>query len=185
RTHDLRRFGITVGAVDVPLGVAAGYGAVWVLVARGKRQVVLELGPDLGDLRRTIPFGGEVRAFYRFSVQPLAVGAGAVWAVDSAGGKIWRIDPKTGRPREFANGVDAVTLAVGGGAVWAAGSSGVTKLDAVSGLVLDSSKVGAESFAERISVEYGRNAVWYAASSNRRLAVLDPTSVETTQTFAV
>ncbi|HEX9504421.1 MAG TPA: adenylate/guanylate cyclase domain-containing protein, partial [Acidimicrobiia bacterium] len=67
-------FPLAVGAGEVPFGLAVGEGAVWVALRRGTSQVVLELGPDLGDLRRTIRYGEKAAATVLFRLQPLAVG---------------------------------------------------------------------------------------------------------------
>ena len=100
-------------------------------VLRGTRQVVLEFGPRRRrPAAAPSPTGGRPQAPALFRLHPLAVGGGAVWAIDSAVGGIWRIDPHTGKRRKLAEGLDALSLAAGGGAVWVAGSSGVTKIDA-------------------------------------------------------
>ncbi len=185
RTHGVDTFGIAVGAGDVPFGLAAGAGAIWVAVLRGANEVVLELGPDVGDLRRVIPFGGRAASPVLYRLQPLAVGDGAIWAIDPAAGGVWRIPPRNGKARRLAEGLDALSLAAGGGAVWVAGSSGVTKIDAVTGLQLGSTTVGAQSFSESASIALSPNAVWFAGSSTPTLSKLDPQSASTTQTFPV
>jgi DNA-binding beta-propeller fold protein YncE len=174
-----------VGAGAVPFGLAVGEGAVWVAVLRGTRQVVLELGPQIGNLEQTIRYGGQAAAPVLFRLRPLAIGGGSVFAIDSAVGGIWRIDPHTGTARKLAEGLDALSLAAGGGAVWAAGSSGVTKIDALTGQELGSTSLGSQAFGETASVALGANAAWYAASSGHTLLKLDPQSVSTTQTFSV
>ena len=185
RTHKVDTIGISVGAGAVPFGLATGEGAIWVAVLRGTRQVVLKLGPRVGNLEQTIPYGGQATTGELFRFHPLAVGDGSVFAIDSAGGGIWRIDARTGKPRKLVEGLDALSLAFGGGAVWAAGSSGVTKIDALTGQELGSATVGSQSFGETASVAFGANAAWYAASSGHTLSKLDPQSVSTTQTFSV
>jgi class 3 adenylate cyclase/streptogramin lyase len=185
RTHDAETIGIAVGAGDVPFGLAAGAGAVWVAVVRGTKEVVLKLGSEVGDLRDTIPYGGRAESPVLYRLQPLTVGGGAVWAIDPTAGGVWRIDPHSGNARKLAEGLDALSLAGGNGAVWVAGSSGVTKIDAVTGLELGSATVGPQSFSETASVALSPNAVWFAGSSNPTLSKLDPQSVATTQTFAV
>jgi class 3 adenylate cyclase/DNA-binding beta-propeller fold protein YncE len=177
--------GIAVGAGAIPFGVAAGNGAVWVAVVRGSSEVVLELGPDVGDLRRTILYGGHTQAPALFRLNPLAVGSGAVWAIDPALGGVWRIPPHAGKARKLAEGLDALSLAAGGGAVWVAGASGVAKLDAETGLQLGSASVGPDANAETASVALGQSAVWFAESSRSTLLELDPQSASTTQTFSV
>ena len=140
--------------------------------------------PTSATCERTIPYGGEAQAPVLFRLHPLAVGGGAVWAIDSAVGGIWRI-PHAGKAQKLAEGLDALSLAAGGGAVWVAGSSGVTKLDAVTGSDLGSGSTGSQAFGETASVALGGNAVWFAASSGQTLSKLDPQSVATTKTFSV
>jgi class 3 adenylate cyclase/streptogramin lyase len=181
----VKRIGISVGAGVVPFGLAVGEGSVWLAVVRGDRQVVLELGPDVGDLRRTIPYGEKAGSLVLAWLQPLAVGSGAVWAVDAVAGGLWRIDPATGRARKVAEGLDARSLAAGGGAVWVAGSSGITKLDAATGLELGSMSAGSQGVSEAASIALGRDAVWYVGSAGEKLSKLDPESVATTETFPV
>jgi class 3 adenylate cyclase/streptogramin lyase len=185
KTHETDTYGIAVGAGDIPFGLAAGAGAVWVAVLRGTKEVVLELGPEVGDLRNAIPYGGRAQSPVLYRLQPLAVGSGAVWAIDPAAGAVWRISPRTSNARRLAEGLDALALSAAGGAVWVAGSSGVTKIDAVSGLVLGSTTIGSQSFSETASVALGSNAAWFTSSSNPTLSSLDPQSVSTTQTWPV
>jgi class 3 adenylate cyclase/streptogramin lyase len=185
RTRVVQSFGIAVGAGSIPFGVAAGEGGVWVAVLRGTKEVVLELGPGVGDLRQTIHYGGKAQSPVLYRLQPLAVGGGAVCAIDPTAGGIWRIDPSTGRARMLAEGLDALSLASGAGAIWVAGSTGVTILDSVTGNVLGSTSIGSQSSSETASVALGSNAAWYAASSSDTLSKLDLRSASQTQSFSV
>jgi class 3 adenylate cyclase/streptogramin lyase len=178
-------FPLAVGAGDVPFGLALGKGSIWVAVRRGERQVVLELGPDVGDLRRTISYGGKATATVLFRLQPLTVGDGAVWAIDPALGGLWRIPPQTGPARRLAEGLDALSLAVGPGVVWVAGSAGVTKIDAATGLQLGSQSVGSQAVAETAAAAVSGDALWFSASSGNTLSKLDPQSLSVTQTITV
>ena len=183
RTWEKKGFGIAVGAGAVPFGIAVGRGAVWLAVLRGTAQVVLELGPDVGDLRRTIPYGGRVdRSQQLFRLQALAVGGGAVWAIDAAEGAIWRIDP---RPGKLAEQLDVNSLAAETGAVWVAGVSTVTKIDAVTGQELGRDSIPSSQFAEIGSIALGSGSVWYARSSEPTLWKIDPQTVTTAETFSV
>jgi len=184
-TREVKTFGIAVGAGAIPFGLAAGEGAVWVAVLRGTKEVVLELGPDVGDLRSTTPYGETASAPVLFRLNPLAVGDGAVWAIDPGVGGVWRVDPNGGKPRKLTDGLDALSLAAGGGAVWVAGSSGLTKLDPLTGAELGSTAVGSPSFGETASVALGSDAVWYAPSSGETLSKVDSQSAATAQTFTV
>jgi class 3 adenylate cyclase/streptogramin lyase len=185
RTHQKKSFGIAVGAGDIPFGVAAGAGAVWVAVLRGSRELVLELGPDVGDLRRTIPYGGQAHDPLLYKVQPLALGAGAVWAIDPSAGGVWRVPVQPGRATKLVDGLDALSLAAGNGAVWVAGSTSVEKIDPVTGDELGSAQVGLPVASETASLALGADATWFAASGAQKLSKLDPESVAATDTFAV
>jgi len=185
KTHETKSFGIAVGAGDIPFGVVAGQGAVWVAVVRGTSDVVYELGPDVGDLRRAIPYGGRGAAPPLYKLQPLAVGAGAVWAIDPSAGSIWRIPPRSGRARKLVEGLDAVSLTAGRGALWVAGSTGVEKIDAVTGLELGSTPIGPPTFSETASVALGADAAWFTASGTQKLSKLDLESVVPTDTYPV
>jgi class 3 adenylate cyclase/streptogramin lyase len=178
-------FPLAVGAGEVPFGLAVGQGSVWVAVQRGSHEVVLELGPAVGDLRRTIPYGEAVKAPVLVWLQPVAVGGGAVWALDPAVGGLWRIPTRAGRAQRLAEGLDARSLAFGDGAVWVAGSLGVDKVDASTGLQLASQSGGSAAVAETASVAPTANAVWYVASSGPTLSKLDPQSLDVRQTLTV
>jgi class 3 adenylate cyclase len=184
-THEAKTFGIAVGAGDIPFGLAAGAGAVWVAVLRGLREVVLELGPQLGDLRRTIPYGDPSQAPPLYELQPLALGAGAVWAIDPPTGSIWRIPVHAGRAHKLAEGLDALSLAAERGAVWVAGSTGVDKIDAVTGNGLGSAPIGTLTSSETASVAVGLRAAWFATSGTDKLSKIDPESVAPTDTYPV
>ena len=101
RTREKVGIGIAVGAGAIPFGLAAGEGSVWVAIIRGTNEVVLQLGPEVGDLRRVIPYGDEPQSPVLAGVQALAVGAGAVWAIDPAAGGVWRIDPQASTSRKL------------------------------------------------------------------------------------
>ena len=182
RTREVSTIGIAVGAGAVPFGLAVGRGSVWLAVLRGDRQVVLELGPDVGELRRTIPFGEAAGGRQLARLQALAVGGGAVWAIDAAVGSAWRIDP---RKRMLADGLDATSLAAQPRAVWVAGVSTVTKIDPGTGQELGRESIPSSQFAEMGSIAFGSGAVWYARSSEITLWRIDPETVTTAETFPV
>ena len=179
------RIGISVGAGAIPFGLAAGQGAVWVAVLRGTKEVVLELGPAVGDLRRTIPYGTRAQSPLLSGLRPLAVGAGAVWAIDPSVGGVWRIPPQTGTARKLIDGLDALSLAAGRGAVWVGGRSGTTKIDTVTGQELGTAPGPSQAPGETASVALGGNAAWFATSSSQTLSKLDPQSLAIKQTFTV
>jgi class 3 adenylate cyclase len=131
-TDRTQTFGITSGGSEIPFGLAAGNGAVWVaLVDATGRQKVVEFGPDVLDRRRTIPYGAQAQGPILFRLRGLALGGAAVWAIDSAVNGVWRVDPVK---EQLADGLEVLSLAAGDGAVWVAGSSSVTRIDAVAAL---------------------------------------------------
>ena len=182
RSHASQSFALGVGAGGVPFGITAGYDAVWVAMLRGTRAVVQEFGPNVWNLRDTIPYGTRGSPVVSW-LQPLAIGNGAVWAIDPAGGGVWRIDPQGGTARKLADGLEARSLAAGGDAVWVASPFGVAKIDAVTGSELASQSIGAGGSGETASVALGLNAAWFAAISSPTLSKLDPQSASETQTF--
>ena len=44
-----------IPADGIPVGFAVGEGSVWVAMNQGRRLALLKIGPELNDLRRTIP----------------------------------------------------------------------------------------------------------------------------------
>jgi class 3 adenylate cyclase/streptogramin lyase len=185
RTHETKNIGISVGAGAVPFGVAAGYGAVWVAVLRGSRSVVLKFGPVVGDLRGTTPYGRRGTSPVLVGLQPLAVGAGAVWAIDPAAGGIWRIGPRGEPARELIDGLGPRALAAGRDALWVASLFGVSKIDPATGSELGSALIGSGDLSESVSVAVGLDAAWFASSSTPKLSKVDLESVSTSATFAV
>ena len=182
-THRARTFGITGGGGAVPFGLAVGKGAVWVAVVNvNERQNVLEFGPDVLDRRRTIPYGGQTQSPILFRLRGLALGGASVWAIDSAVNGVWRVDP---RKEKLIEGLEMLSLAAGDGAVWVAGSSSVTRIDAATGTQVGPQPLGSQAFTETASIEYGGNAVWFAAGSGKTLFELDPQSLATKGTFEV
>ena len=115
----------------------------------------------------------------RASVE-LAVGAGAVWALERARGQLTRIDPDTGRRKPLADGLGASSsIAVDGDAVWLGGPEGVRKLDSRTGQELGSALVGRVPESTKSSIAVGREAVWFVGESSARLWSIDPRSVST------
>jgi class 3 adenylate cyclase/streptogramin lyase len=177
------RFGVEFGAV--PFGLAAGAGAVWLAVHRGGRLEVLEIGPELGDLRRRVRFGGQVDDIGLPGLRGLALGRGAVWVVDPSVGALWRIDPDSGRATKLAEGLSVSSLAVGDDAIWLAGGLGLTKVDAVTGATIVDAPVSSPGFSETSSVALDEEAVWFATSSGDTLWKLDLRSGATIDTARV
>jgi DNA-binding SARP family transcriptional activator/streptogramin lyase len=171
RTHNVDRLGVQ--AEGIPIGLTVGHGAVWLSVLRGARKFVLELEPEYATPRpKEIPVGGG-----------LTRGDDAIWVTDEDSGSLWRIDPQGGHPSKLAEGLSATSVAITPEAAWVAGLSGLTKIDAVTGVELR--EIEPAPPGEIGSVAVGLGAVWFTSSAARRLWRIDARSVETTQTFPV
>ena len=163
--------GIQVGTI--PTGIAAGNGAVWLgVVSRdGHRLSVLELGPDLGNLRREIVLArSPTRSFDATSGGVLVtVGRGVVWALELGSGQVLRIDPNTGTFSRGAGGLDARSIAAGLGAVWVGGRTGVTRIGPDTGSVIASIPVGGLLDSQTMSLAVGSGGVWLAGSAQPKV----------------
>ena len=168
-----------IPVAGVPTGLAAGEGSVWIALNEERVLSVLELGPDLGQLRRRIPLAQRDRVFpVNFASVPLTVGEGAVWALERGPGTVTRIDPATGKRKRFADDVGAMSsIAVAGKAVWLGGSLGVTKLDLRTGRRLGSAPVAPARESATTSIAVGRDAVWFVGDSSTDLWRIDPLTV--------
>ena len=97
------------------------------------------------------------------TLDDVAYGDGAVWALDRPDGTLWRIDP--GRQpvsRTIPVGVGASSVAYGAGSVWVAnGFDGtVLRIDPAVNRVVQTVPVGGVPR----SIAVGENAVWVAVS---------------------
>jgi DNA-binding SARP family transcriptional activator/streptogramin lyase len=163
----------------IPIGLAVGEGSVWVALNEGHVLSVLEVGPELGERRRRIPLE-ERNALFSVVGDPvkLAVGGGAVWALERGQGELTRIDPATGRPELFADGLGASSsIAVDRDAVWLGGPDGVTKLDLRTGVRLGSTSPEEVLVSPTTSIAVDRDAVWLVGESSTRLWSISPSSV--------
>jgi DNA-binding SARP family transcriptional activator/streptogramin lyase len=171
----------------VPTGLAAGEGSVWISLIEGRVLSVLEVGADFGELRRRIPLEQRERVFpVNFASVPLTVGEGAVWALERGVGRVIRIDPETGNPEPFAEGVGATSsIAVNANAVWLGGTSGVTKVDLRTGRKLESTPVEPVLESATTSIDAGPDAVWFVGDSSTHLWRFDPLSVSIMATVPI
>jgi len=161
-----------IPAEGIPVALAVGEGSVWVAVNQGRALAVMEIGPELGDVRRRIVL--QRTRTGTFSVLreavALAVGEHAVWALERGQGEVTRIDPETGRSKRLAEGLGASSsIAAGGGAVWLGGINGVSKLDPATGAELGSTFVAGVLDSQTTAIAVGANAVWFTGSSSAKL----------------
>jgi class 3 adenylate cyclase/streptogramin lyase len=160
-------FGLGVGTI--PTGLAAGDGAVWVggISGDGRRLVVLELGPELGELRRQIVLDRRSSGSFdpAFNALVLTVGPTAVWTLELGLGRVSRIDPATGRVTAVADGLDASSIAVDRSAAWLGGRAGVTRIDPVTGSILAAVPISGVVDSQATAIETGLGDVWYTGSA--------------------
>lgn len=176
------------GLDGLAVGLAVGEGSVWVAANQGHRLDVLEIGPELGELRSsTTLHESQVGSLstLRYTVV-LAVGEGAVWALERGNGEVTRIDPASGRRQVLAEGhAETSAIAADKNAIWLGGIAGVKKLDlrgdelateAVSKEVIDSTAT---------SIAVGRDAIWFVANSRARLSRISPDGDSVEDSYAV
>jgi DNA-binding SARP family transcriptional activator/ABC-type branched-subunit amino acid transport system substrate-binding protein/streptogramin lyase len=134
--------------------IAAGDGAVWVATLD---STVAKIDPRTNAVAVRIPVAAE-------SLGGIAVGGGAVWAIDPEGASVWRIDP--GRERAVMRTIPVESgstgIAYGPGSIWvlnsAAGS--VTRIDARSNAVVERLELGASP----LGVAVGLGSVWVSVA---------------------
>jgi DNA-binding SARP family transcriptional activator/streptogramin lyase len=162
----------------VPLGLAAGEGSVWIAMNEERKLTLLEVGSELVDLRRRIVLERR-EAVLQVLLEPvkLAVGDGAVWALERGGGELNRINPSTHRGRLLADGLGASSsITVGRDAVWLGGPDGVKKLDLETGVEIASTPVEEVPVSRTTSIARGRDAVWFVGESSTKLWRIRPSS---------
>jgi DNA-binding SARP family transcriptional activator/streptogramin lyase len=168
-----------IPADGIPIGLAAGEGSVWIALNEGRVLSVLEVGPELGERRGRIPLQRR-DALFTVAYEPitLAVGGGAVWALDRGLGQLTRIDPATRTPKQLADGLGgSSSLTVSREAVWLGGPDGVAKLDPRTGQELGRTPVEQVRESRSTSIAVGKDAVWFVGESSRRLWRIHPRSV--------
>jgi ABC-type branched-subunit amino acid transport system substrate-binding protein/streptogramin lyase len=151
-------------------GVDVGLGAVWATDATTR---LLELDPEEGDVVRTFDLGRPL--------DDVAVGAGAIWALSGAAGRVFEIDPRTGRvrariPITGRAGVSdpaPFAIAVGEGAVWVLNGNApsLTRIDPKLAAVTATIPLGVGSNPSAIAT--GAGAVWVALSGEGAIARVD------------
>ena len=104
-----------------PTDIAAGAGALWIGSGPGATHRVSRVDPGTGEQTRTVrlPGGGdEGDGNFSAGFPGIAVGAGAVWAINPDG-TVSRLDPASGRRVAVVRGPDgAAAIAAGDAGVW-------------------------------------------------------------------
>jgi YVTN family beta-propeller protein len=173
-----------IPALGTPTDAGPGCG----LAARGTSAWVATNGPNGGiarvDFDRVAQRSKVVWGRQLPPPSALAIGYGAVWAVDPEQHDIRRIDPKTGRTAmRLHAGADPVAIATGARAVWVAnaGDNSVSRIDPRTNGVIQAIAVGKGPAA----VATSGDAVWVAMSDEGSVARIDPHTNRVTSTIAV
>ena len=145
-------------------GVAVDDGDVWVADTLQDRVTRVNAATD--DIVEQIPVGT--------APSDVAAGAGAVWVTNQGSGTVSRIDPLTGRVRNFPVGASPTGVAVGDGSVWIAlsGADEVAELDPDSGQVQQTIPVGTGPSA----IAVGRAGVWVANELDSTVSLIERTT---------
>lgn len=185
----VRRSGIS--GPGVVTGLAIGFGRLWAGVARPERLEVLAFDLAFGQIDRavTVAERGSPRGpppFFSRERVLVAVGLGAIWAVEQRNGSLTRIDPSTGAKKVLAEGLGgAHSIAAGEGAVWLGEVNTVKRVDPDSGSVLAIVQVGQPTAAEVTALELGAGSLWFAASSRPTLWRIEPSTNAVRGTMAI
>jgi DNA-binding SARP family transcriptional activator/ABC-type branched-subunit amino acid transport system substrate-binding protein/DNA-binding beta-propeller fold protein YncE len=168
-----RRRGALALAVGGLLVLVAAAAAV-VLVMRGGGETrgkaggfALALDPESGDVVARVPLGTAPSA--------LAVGEGSVWVVDADDRTVSQIDATTRTlVRTFSTSGTPTDVAVGAGSVWVGNApsegnllpTSITRLDAETGLVVDTIDLGARPRGHLFAVLAGFSRQHIAAAED-------------------
>lgn len=181
-----------------PTDIAAGGGALWVgnasaqtgsqLINSVVMSSVSRLDPSTGvvthtaELTGSAPVTGPSGPNWTPGVSQLAVGAGAVWAVDP-NERLARIDLASGQRIATVSGLNAVAVAAGPEGVWVDdGVRTVERIDTQTNSVAARIPITASGLS---GIAVGAGAVWVADSIDGTLWRIDPGPPAVTRTIPV
>ncbi|MDQ3645412.1 MAG: ABC transporter substrate-binding protein [Actinomycetota bacterium] len=161
--------GVLAAAVAIPIFAfgQGGSGEDSIDAAAGNSVAIID--PETGRLVADVPVG-------TFPTD-VVVGAGAVWATNTADGTVDRIDTGSKTVRQTIRvGSGPAGIAFGDGSIWVAnGASGtVSRIDPESNEVIETIDVGNGPSG----VAVGSNAVWVVNRDDHTLSRIDPASGE-------
>jgi ABC-type branched-subunit amino acid transport system substrate-binding protein len=170
---DTKELTETFDTPGVPSELAVGDGALWVGIAGGRGEggtnatvSVARMDPDDGRVTATARLPGNEGVYPVAGTPRLAVGEGAVWAVNPDG-SVSRMDPKSGRVVATIETKNlAWTIAAGDGGVWYLGldgPTGVTEIDTRRNQQGRTIPVGASGL---MGVAVGGGSVWAASDQD-------------------
>ena len=163
-----------------PRDIAAGLRYVWVIDERTRKLVKID--PDYGVVGRFAlpkpPVPPSLTRYRSFDPWSVAAGAGAMWITD---GSSWlsRVDPRTGRRRQFNmhHPLDGVTVA--SGALWAISGRGAAVLRILPGRSKKPVRipiVDQPGYASPypIAIEAGLGSIWVLNGNTATVTRIDP-----------
>ena len=173
--------------------VAAGEGALWVGNAGGRGETntivsISRVDPESGRVTRTVRLpggesGGDSGVLPTAGLPRVAVGAGAVWAINPGGDSVSRIDPQSGK---LVAKIDAggVTIAAGDEGVWVPVDEppAVVRIDPRTNRVSERIPVSTQSLW---GVAVGAGSVWATAREDGLVFRIEPGRNPTTRTIDV
>lgn len=156
-----------IGTGSLPTDLAVGSGAVWIgngtrrspLVGHPVATSIARLDPDFGQIRQAIELPGGAGPLSNLIEDHLAVGAGAVWAVNPDY-TVSRIDPRSGRAARVGPG-QVAAIAADRRSVWVLNvDNTLARLDPRTGRVERRVKIAATALTD---IALGDGSVWVAA----------------------
>ena len=172
----------------LPAELAAGAGAVWIGNAGGRDITnavvsVSRVDPESSRVTRTVKLpGGDHGVLPTAGLPRIAVGAGAVWAINPDG-SVSRIDPATGR---LVARIDVesggLTIAAGNEGVWVPDDSSVRRIDPRTNRVSERIPVGTQDIW---GLAVGAGSVWATARREGLLWRIEPGRDPVTRTIDV
>ena len=168
-----------------PTDIAAGAGALWIGSGPGVTQRVSRVDPATGETTRTVrlPGGGEENSGnFDAGLAGIAVGAGAVWAINPDS-TVSRLDPASGRRVAVIrapNDVDAI--AAGDVGVWViTGGNTISRIDPRTNRMRKAIELGSNRL---FGIAVGGGAVW-ASSEEGLLWRVEPGQPPSERTIEV
>jgi ABC-type branched-subunit amino acid transport system substrate-binding protein/predicted Ser/Thr protein kinase len=176
----------------VPSELAVGAGALWVGRAgagdgRNVTVGISQLDLETGRVKSSVRLRGEGDTFPIAGTPRIAVGAGAVWAVNPDG-RVSRIDPESGRLEAIVSTrLDPFTIAAGREGVWVLGEGAddtnvVARVDPRTNRVTRKIPIAADDL---FGIAVGAGSVWAAAPREGVVWRVDPGSRAITRTIDV
>jgi len=175
----------------VPTDVAAGEGALWVGnggvaadLAGNFTVSISRIDPKTGSITRTVKLpdraGGALTATFNWGFPDIAVGAGAVWALNPDH-TVTRIDPDTGKLVATID-VDADKIAAGTEGIWFLKGSVVTQIDPRTNQVGQKIRIGTKAGT---AIAVGAGKIWVTAQQEGVVWRIEPGPSPVTSTINV